>query len=504
MAKRLKSIKDNWLLLIISFLLLFIPLYPKFPLMAVSGTYVHIRLEDVFVALAVGFWGISLILKRDFSFLKNSVVKLILLFLGIGLISVLNAVFITKNIQPHIALLHLLRRLEYISLLFVSYYSIKNLNQIKVLGWTIFVAVWGVIIYGIGQKFFGWPVISTMNKEFSKGMILQLTWWARINSTFAGHYDLAAFMAMILPLIATAIILVKKTFQKLIIFLLGIFSYYILLLTASRVSFGAFLIAVSFVLWFAKKKFWIIPFLALSILGMIFSDDLGQRYAATFKIDLSFLSNKINVNKYLSQAQKTAAIPTPTQIPTQKPVAPIAQKGTAKLPTSTPTPTPAEEKTATSSGKSYPDPETVYQATSRSTDIRLNVEWPRALRAFAKNPILGTGYSSITLATDNDYLRMLGEIGLLGTASFFAIFLEIGRRFFVFLSKNSVKEKEKMIIFGIIGAAIAFFLNATFIDIFEASKVAFFFWILMGTALKVVDLKIKQKENYNEFYKNEK
>src|SRR5205814_2283829 len=45
----------------------------------------------------------------------------------------------------------------------------------------------------------------------------------------------------------------------------------------------------------------------------------------------------------------------------------------------------------------------------RSTSIRLNVEWPRAVRALTKNPLLGTGYSSITLATDNDYLRALGE-----------------------------------------------------------------------------------------------
>ena len=58
----------------------------------------------------------------------------------------------------------------------------------------------------------------------------------------------------------------------------------------------------------------------------------------------------------------------------------------------------------------------------RSVSIRLNVEWPRAIRAFSKNPLLGTGYSSITLATDNDFLRLLGEVGLVGALAFFLIF----------------------------------------------------------------------------------
>ena len=58
----------------------------------------------------------------------------------------------------------------------------------------------------------------------------------------------------------------------------------------------------------------------------------------------------------------------------------------------------------------------------RSFQIRLNIEWPRAIRAFWKNPFLGTGYSSITIATDNDYLRILGETGIFGLLSFVLLF----------------------------------------------------------------------------------
>lgn len=475
MAKLLKSIKENYLYWGIAFLLVFIPLYPKFPLWEVPETYVHIRLEDIFVALVVGLFALKIIREKEFSFFKDPIAKLIALYLGVGLLSLLSALFITKNVVPHIAFLHFLRRVEYISLFFVSYFSLKNRKQLKLWVWLTGTATFLVIVYGLGQKFLGWPVVSTMNKEFSKGLLLQLTWWARVNSTFAGHYDLAAFLVMILALMATALVAVKSRGQKILLFFLGILSYYMLILTASRVSFVAYLAAVGFVLWFANKKFWLVPFLVFSVLGMVFSDDLGQRYAATFKIDLSFLSGRV---KIASLPKETRLTPTPTSVP----AAPVTSH--PRKPTPTPTSTPTETPEAT--GAAEPVDSTAL-ATNLSTDIRLKVEWPRALRAFAKNPLLGTGYSSISLATDNDYLRMLGETGLLGSLAFLAVFLEIGRRFFVFWQKSGEKE-EKLIVLGIVGVAIGYFLNATFIDVFESSKIAFFFWILLGIGLKITDL----------------
>ncbi len=477
MAKRLKSIKENWLFWAVAFLLFFIPLYPKFPLLGVSGTYVSIRLEDIFIAVIFGLFALQFIFKRDFSILKEPLTRLILIFFGIGLLSSVSAFFITKNIVVHIALLHFLRRIEYLSLLFVSYYSFKNIKQLKTYGWILLISALGVIFYGLGQKFYGWPVVSTMNKEFSKGMILKLTWWARVNSTFAGHYDLAAFMVMILPLVTAVLIMAKNWKTKIVTVFLGVLSYYILILTASRISFAAYLAAVSFVLWESKKKLWLIPFLALSLLGMVFSSDLGQRYAATFKIDLDFLSANIKMPKKMLLAEVT---PTPMLTPT--PVSSTQPPPVKKKPTPTPTLTP----TPTASPVAYIEPTVL--ATGRSTDIRLKVEWPRAVNAFLKNPLLGTGYSSITLATDNDYLRMLGETGILGSLAFLAIILEVFRRAVVFLRGRDGSGEEKLLILGIMGAAIGYFLNATFIDVLEASKVAFFFWILVGIALKVIEL----------------
>lgn len=486
MAKLLKYLKENFYYLGIGFLLFFIPLYPKFPLVSVLGTYVSVRLEDFFVAGIVFVFFVNLIRKKDFLLLKDSLTRLIILFFGIGLLSVLSGFFITKNITLHIAFLHFIRRVEYLSLFFVTYSSIKNFKQLKLFGWIILISSFGVIVYGLGQKFFGWPVVSTMNKEFSKGLILRLTWWARINSTFAGHYDLAAYMVMIFSLCVSAIMIVKKTIVRIVIFILALFSYYIIILTASRISFVAYLAGVLVILFFSKKWWLVVPFLALSILGMVFSDDLGQRYAATFKIDLSFMSGMVKIpSSRIAEAPEIVPTIVPVAIVTSVPVVPKPLVTILPTPTPTLTPTPTPQPVATSSGEYF---EPTQLAVSRSTDIRLKVEWPRAIGAFLKNPLLGTGYSSITLATDNDYLRILGETGILGALSFALVLAEIVRKMFLFIIQKEADKKTKLLILGILGASVGYFINACFIDVWEASKIAFFFWIMIGVGLKVIDL----------------
>ncbi len=106
---------------------------------------------------------------------------------------------------------------------------------------------------------------------------------------------------------------------------------------------------------------------------MVLSVDLGQRYAATFKVDLSFLSGKV-----FFKPKGIAVIPIPTSVPTAIP----PKISVTPLPTETIILTPTPVPTATASAEPI---ETTALATSRSTDIRLKVEWPRAIRAFA-NP----------------------------------------------------------------------------------------------------------------------
>jgi len=460
-------------------LLLFIPIYPKFPMFNVSGTYVAIRAEDFLVVFVLLLWLFNQI-KTGFPTFKDRVGKLILLYWGVGLLSLASAIFITKNVVPHIAALHFLRRIEYMSLFFVALASIKSVRNVKSYGLVIFLATLGVIVYGLGQKFFSWPVISTMNEEFSKGMLLRLTEWARINSTFAGHYDLAAFLVVILAVTAGFYFGVKSKLKRAVVLLLGLASFYLLILTASRVSFAAYLIAITFVMLSLKKYWWVGPVLAVSLTGMLLSEDITQRYALTFNIDLSALSSKIP-----RRASEPVLTPTPTPTPVEEVVVVPGPVGPKKA---APTPTPTPVATASAEVEEWKP--TTELAVEYSSGIRFNVEWPRSLRAFGKNPLLGTGFSSVTLATDNDYLRLLAETGLLGFVAFFLIFLEIGRRVIVFLQKTKEGFKKALVL-GISGGAVGFLANAVFIDVFESSKIAFVFWLLMGILVGLMKKEVK-------------
>jgi len=143
-----------------------------------------------------------------------------------------------------------------------------------------------------------------------------------------------------------------------------------------------------------------------------------------------------------------------------------------------------------------PSPTPIPVFEDRSTNIRLNVEWPRAIRAFLKNPFLGTGYSSITLATDNDYLRMLGEVGMLGFVAFVLIFVRITQVLIkVFPFTKDIKETDAVLLAGFVGALPGIFLNAVFIDIFEASKFAILFWLMLGLVLGVAHNKEYEQNN---------
>jgi len=475
MVKRLKSVKTNWLALAIISLLIFIPVYPKFPLFNISETYVAIRFEDLLVGAIILLW-LLLEIKHGFPTLRDRVSQLILLYLGIGGLSLLSALLITKNVVPHIVLLHWLRRIEYMSLFFVAFASVKELRNVKSYGLTIFIATIGVIIYGLGQKFFAWPVISTMNEEFSKGMLLQLTEWARVSSTFAGHYDLAAYLVMILTLTLGFMVGLKNKAGKIAVGLIGFLSLYLLVLTASRVSFIAYLVAVTLVLLGLKKYWWIGPVLVISFVLMFFSADFVQRYAQTFNLDLSALSSRI---KFFEKTEEVEIAQMPIIV-----VEPEEEEIVSRRLKLLPSPTP--RKLATPAAEIWKP--TTEIAVEYSSAIRFKVEWPRAIRAFRKNPLLGTGYSSVTLATDNDYLRILAETGLLGFISFWLIFLEIGRRVILFFPKEK-PGFAKAIVVALAGAAIGIFANAVFIDVFEASKVAFVFWMLMGILVGLMKLK---------------
>ncbi|NOY15045.1 MAG: hypothetical protein GXP43_02400 [bacterium] len=487
-------------------ILVFIPLYPKFPLFSLPGTYVAVRLED-FVILAAAI----LIIPRLFRLLssqthRNHVIAPVCLFLFIGLIAALKSIFVYQITPAHLTLLHYFRRVEYFIPLFFFLIIPLNRSGFKKYLLAIFTTTFLVDVYAFGQKVWQWPVISTMNEEFSKGILLKLTWLARVSSTFAGHYDLAIFLVVILNLaLGFYLTFIRASKAKAVFWLWWFFTFYILVLTASRVSIATFFITIPLFLLFNRKIKLAVVVLSLALLISLQSNNLNQRFysllPAPVQIKLAQLKTTVKTNKQqiisfsfsLTQKpsfQTISPTPTPTpaprpplalnnrrlthQLPKPKTFQPAAnQNQSPASPSSQPIASPSGQTATAAAHFAFPTPEPIAAAAARSSQIRFKVEWPRAIRAFAKNPLIGTGYASLGLATDNDYLRLLGETGMLGFVAFFLIIINLT---YLIIKKNRLTPLTLAFFTGL----ASFLLAAFFIDAFESSKIAYYFWALFG------------------------
>jgi hypothetical protein len=166
--------------------------------------------------------------------------------------------------------------------------------------------------------------------------------------------------------------------------------------------------------------------------------------------------------------------------------------GRPRITESTPGAIQESTKTGVASDIAAGEPKDYTELTvSRSYNIRTDVEWPRALRAFYKNPVLGTGYSSITDATDNDFLRSLGEVGMLGSLALGLIFCLLLFSFIKALKR--VAAFERLFLIAVICATINILITAVFIDVLEASKIACLLWMMLGVSWAVATGYRKQK-----------
>lgn len=523
-SKLLRWLDNSFLTYLAGFLLVFIPLYPKIPLLdAIPGYIVRVRIEDLFIAFTVIVWGIQWL--RHKVTLHPLMTKLILFYAAIGLLSSLSAIFITHTVplSPiHILklFLHYARRLEYFSLFFVFFSAVKSVKTAKIFLILFVVVLIGVAGYGFGQKYLYWPVYSTMNREFAKGWKLYLTEHARVPSTFGGHYDAAAFTMVALTIVLAFFFFAKRWWLKLISGIAFAMGFWLLILTASRTSFIAYLIAITLLMAlaaFIKSVWWVLPryvgVMALSLIVMLSFGDLSERFAQV--LGLKSFSEKFRSILFTQKAQKPADFEAVNEI--AKVTVPSDTPPTPENPTTPsdvlpgdvyeriPIPVPEVDENGNFTGKyinvsrTYSDNAYKY---GLSAAIRFDALWPRAIAGFKTNPLLGSGYSTLTKesvgqfteaeSTDNDFLRNLGETGILGAVSFFGTVLMV-----CFLALKSLKTGSdplfKAFTIAFVAGTIGLLLNAIYIDVFESSKVALTYWALAGLLLATIPLNTKSK-----------
>ncbi|MBI2641926.1 O-antigen ligase family protein, partial [Candidatus Roizmanbacteria bacterium] len=425
----------NWLdnnlirLLLIVFIFL-IPLWPKFPLFDLEYTYISIRFEDLYIAFFILVFFIQLIRRKVT--LSRKFLPLFIFFWISVFASYLFGHYVLNTVPvKNIGLLHAARRVEYMIFFFVASSTVRSARDFFLFMKTIFIVFFIVCFYGIGQKFFGFPAVSTMNPEFALGHILYLTPEARVSSSFAGHYDLAAYLVFLIPIIL-GFYFGRLSLRYFLLFIVALFT---LVLTASRISFISYALSVLAFLIFLKKPKHLVVVIILTIGFSLLSKNLTSRFFSTFQTRQIFVNEKtgqvvipqkITVKELpagtfyveLKKDKKVRADPALEKKLKEKLLADIREE--ASKSGKTLTSTEEAELLATMSAGLKPI-NTVVSDISFAT--RLQVEWPRAIKAFLRSPLLGTGASSITEATDNDYLRWIGEFGLLGTIPFVLILI---------------------------------------------------------------------------------
>ncbi|MBT3250152.1 MAG: hypothetical protein HN846_00535 [Candidatus Pacebacteria bacterium] len=531
MKSWIKWLDKNILLLLSGFLIAFIPLFPKIPFFSPIETYiVRVRIEDFLILFTFIIWLVQLIRKKIK--IKSFTTWAILAYLVAGLLSVISSLWIIKTVPltgDHVlkTALHYFRYLEYFSLFFIVYSSISKPKDVKQLLTVTSLSLLGISIYGIGQKYYYWPVYSTMNREFSKGIRLYLTEHARVQSTFAGHYDLAAYLVIILPIILALAYSAKKRSLKIGLFLLQLLGCWLLIMSAARTSFAAYGLASSIVIilfgfrqnkiwpkisWIASRfaSLWIIIFIMMASFG----SDIYDRFLQVVESYPQLHS------QYLIIEEKTLLV-TDNLSSTLKPDSPLADKTPPENSIST---ADAAVIVASDERPSPERPRDVYQdipdqivvATTSaegvtgttiiekprvwsdnalkyglSMAIRLDTLWPRAIQGFLRNPLFGSGYATLnktsltdfTIAdsTDNNFLRTLGETGFLGFITFYGAVISG-----LAIAVKGIKSKKELLValsVGYLAATIGLLFNALYIDVFAASKVALTFWAVTGIFL---------------------
>lgn len=538
MKKLFAWCKNNIIYLFSLVFMAFIPLYPKLPLVDVRHTWVYVRIEDFLVLFVLLLWG-TLVARKKIT-LRSPLTIPILLFWIAGVIATIHGVLlIFPSIQeayPNVAFLSMLRRMEYMSLFFVSYSAMKDKRYLSSFIIVLSGTVLAVALYGIGQKYLGFPAFLTMNEEFAKGIPIRLSQLSRVSSTFSGHYDLAAYLVLVLPILVSMVFGVRNLPVKGMLLASTLLGFIVLFMTVSRISVIALFLSLGLVLLMQRKKIVLVSFPIIAIITLFFvsiSPGIVDRIGNTIKeidvivdaktgvvighsqevVKTYFAEKTVRQRFSRSIANLQAASPSAEFV---VPYAQLEEKIVLLLEPSEPTGENLPQGTgyinlslspvARRFGYFMYEPKPkVATATAEvfvingdyllkkvlaydlSFTTRFQGEWPRAMAAFKRNVLVGSGYGSVGLAVDNSYLRMLAEVGLLGFGSFLAIFLIAGMYIRKVLPDvDSVQVKSFII--GFIAGIAGLSVNAFFIDVFEASKVAFILWLLSGIVLGILRL----------------
>ena len=420
-------------------LLVLILLIPKLPLFAVEGTYVHVRIEDFIVAAVYGLWVFGWWTKR-IQIKQIFHARWLSVFLAYGLlITLVGIVFLHTVEVPHLGILHWLRRVEYLGMFLITATTAKRSSVSKYL-YTLLVVGYVTLVYGALQYYDYVPGVYTVDRPGYIGYYSELKY---LVSTFGAHYDYGTFLLFMVLVCAWGYLSHRQLKQRILFFVSGMLFWWMSTLVYGRAAYLGLLVSVSFTLFMGQSWLGFLPMLELL-------RTISRYFSGKFQRIVELV------------VPKAYASETPTSVPTIV-TTPIVDKG-------------GIDGWLQRNFRILLDK--VYGHLDPSAKIRVT-SWQDALTKLGWNFLWGGGYYSSGTGTDNDYLRHIMEVGVIGLSIFLLILLDFARwswRLFFTELDLTIKHFHSLVI----GLIIGLLIEALLIDIFASSKIAFLLWFVLG------------------------
>jgi putative inorganic carbon (HCO3(-)) transporter len=225
----------------------------------------------ILTVLMLGLWLVRILAARRFEFRRTPLDFPILIWVGLEVLTSLHSVSgYISWLGEYENFRGLLTNLNYVALFYLCVNFIRTREQIDKLLFTVFLAGLLSAAYGIGQ-FFGMDFIAWNPTSVSKG---------RYFSSMGNPNFLAAYLAMVMPLIVVLFVETTSSFKRLLLFFSFIAMFLCLLGTWSRGGFmgltGALLVLAVFGVQKILQHYRNLSHAQNQTLGQTLRTELGQ------------------------------------------------------------------------------------------------------------------------------------------------------------------------------------------------------------------------------------
>lgn len=422
-------------MILIYLILLFVNFFPKISIISFGNNPTGIRIEDVLIFLFVFLYFINrLKIKKNKEHSNENFNKIKKIFFIYFTCCVVSSFLgsIRGFVDPLMAFLFTIRKLEYFSLFFIGYLFAKKKRTLdyKIIDFiTIFHFIFTIL------------QLKGLIGSFNHGEALDVLAQGRITSTFNGAYEFSAFLLFLLTYYLVNIFDNKnRTIINIIYIIMIIFCIF---QTQSRTS--LIIALILFIIILLKSK----NIRLKNIIGKIIIScsiiTIPFLVINFNKLDLTRFDN-LNINKTNYLIQYTWKYKNFDKYKNDR--------------------------------YWYGDsPFTLNQIDNMGYDGSLYQRlshWMQLIDGFIKYPLFGLGLSISGSSVDGNYIRILTESGIIGLILWLYLLINIYRGI---SSKSEQVNKIVKLCF------ISVIIGSLFIDLFESSKVIMPLWFLIGFSI---------------------